>query len=185
MFTLCIVSTFLLSRAIDRGDLRSAGVSCFIAKPLRSYRSPSLASASFGRLLSRWPTILGDFPVDQEYFTKNLWVIFRCSPGYSTVVVRLDAVCDPGVSVGTRLKRTSRIAYAYYQGIGTIPKFRILGAMGQIQSIHSSPRLTRVSLLRTGWKHYRAVDYSLPGRAFFHSLSIVDQRQVQTMIIPP
>ena len=55
----------------------------------------------------------------------------------------LDAVCDPGVLVGTRLERTSRITCAYYQGIGTIPKFIILGAMGQIQGIHSSPRLTR------------------------------------------
>jgi hypothetical protein len=55
----------------------------------------------------------------------------------------LDAVCDPGVSVGTRLSRTFRFACAYYQGIGTVPKYRILGAMGQIQGVHPSPRLTR------------------------------------------
>jgi hypothetical protein len=47
---------------------------------------------------------------------------FRCSPGYSIVVVMLDAVCDPGVSVGTRLYRTFRFACACYQGIGTFPK---------------------------------------------------------------
>jgi len=42
---------FLLLRVINRGNLRSAGISRFIAKPLRSYRFPSLASASFGHLL--------------------------------------------------------------------------------------------------------------------------------------
>jgi hypothetical protein len=94
---------FLLSRAIDRGDLRSAGISRFIAKPLQSYRSPSLASASFGRLLLRWSTILGYYPLDLGCFTKDLWVLFRCLPGYFIVVVMLDAVYDPGVSVGTRL----------------------------------------------------------------------------------
>jgi hypothetical protein len=73
ILTLCIVSMFLLPRAIDRGDLRSAGISRFFARPLRSYRSPSLASASFGRLLSRWQTILGYYPLDPGCFTKNLW----------------------------------------------------------------------------------------------------------------
>ena len=136
---------FPLSRAIDRGDLRSAGISRFIAKPLRSYRSPSLASASFDRLLLCRSAILGYYPSDPECFTKILWVIFRCSPGYSIVVVKLDAVCDPGVSVGTRHERTFRFACAYDQGIGTFPKFTILGAKGQIQGIHPSPRLTRVA----------------------------------------
>ena len=42
---------FLLTRVINRGNLRSAGISRFFAKPLRSYRFPSLASASFGHLL--------------------------------------------------------------------------------------------------------------------------------------
>jgi len=129
--------------AIGRGDLRSAGISCFIAKPLRSYRSPSLAPESFGRLLLRWRTILGYYPIDPGCFTKDLggpvlaWLLHR----------RCQARCclrPRGVSVGTRLNRTFRFACAYYQGIGTFPKFSILGAMGQIQSIHSSPRLTRL-----------------------------------------
>ena len=76
ILTLCIVSMFLLSRAIDRGDLRSAGISRFIAKPLRSYRSPSLASGSFDRLLLRRSVILGYYPIDPGCFTKNLWVPF-------------------------------------------------------------------------------------------------------------
>ena len=56
-----------------------------------------------GRLLLRWSAILGYYPFEIGCFTKNLGVLFRCSPGYSNVVVKLDAVCDPGVSVGTRL----------------------------------------------------------------------------------
>ena len=46
--THCIVTMFPLSWAINRGELRSAGISRFIAKPLRLHRSPSLASASSG-----------------------------------------------------------------------------------------------------------------------------------------
>jgi hypothetical protein len=66
---------FLLSRAINRGNLRSAGISRFTAKPLRLHWSPSLASASFGRLLLRWSTILGYYRFDPQCFTKNLWVL--------------------------------------------------------------------------------------------------------------
>ena len=149
-----------------------------------AYRSPSLASASFDRLLLRWSVILGYYPFDPGCFAKDLWVILRCSPGYSIVVVKLDAVYDPGESVGTRLYRAFRFACAYYQGIGTFPKSRILGAMGQIQSVHSSPRLTRTSDFNspdhtTGWltKPYPG------GPMLSHSLSTVNQSQVQTIII--
>ena len=62
---------FPLSRAINRGDLRSAGISRFIAKPLRLHWPPSLASASFGRLLSRWSTILGYYPFDLGCFHQE------------------------------------------------------------------------------------------------------------------
>ncbi len=64
---------FLLPRVINRGNLRSAGISRFIAKPLRSCRFPSLASASFGHLLLRWLTILGYYCSDRQCFTQNLW----------------------------------------------------------------------------------------------------------------
>ena len=64
---------FLLPRSVNRGDLRSAGISRFIAIPLRFYRSPSLASASSGWRLLRWQTILGYYPLDPGCFTKNLW----------------------------------------------------------------------------------------------------------------
>ena len=49
--------------------------------------------------------------------------------------------------------------------IGTFSKFSILRAMGQIQSVLSSPRLTR------------------EGLCFHTSLSTLNQRQVQTIII--
>ena len=148
MVTLCIVSMFPLSRAIDRGDLRSAGISRFIAKPLQSYRSPSLASASFGRLLSRWSTILGYYPLDPGCFTKNLWD----SPMLAWLLhCRCQARCclrprgagnhSPITQFPFRLRPLSKDRH--------IPKIHLfLGAEGQIQSIHSSPRLTRLSSLR-------------------------------------
>ena len=67
------MSVFLPQWATCRGNLRSAGISRFIAKPLRLHWSPSLASASFGRLLLRWSTILGYYRLDSQCFTKNLW----------------------------------------------------------------------------------------------------------------
>jgi len=62
---------FPLSRAINRKDLRSAGISRFTAKPLRLHGSPSLASASFGRLLLRWSAILGYYPIDLGCFHQE------------------------------------------------------------------------------------------------------------------
>ena len=73
--TLCIVLMFLLPRVINRGNLRSAGISRFFAKPLRSYWFPSLASASFDRLLLCRPAILGYYCFDLQCFTKDLWDI--------------------------------------------------------------------------------------------------------------
>jgi len=45
---------FPLSQSINRGGLRSAGISRFFAKPLQLHRPPSLASASSGHLLLCW-----------------------------------------------------------------------------------------------------------------------------------
>ncbi len=77
VLTLCIVPMFLLSQSINRGGLRSAGVSRFIAKPLRLHWPPSLAPAASGLLLLRWSTILGYYPLDPGCFTKNLWAFPR------------------------------------------------------------------------------------------------------------
>ena len=59
------------SRSISRGNLRSAVISRFTAKPLRSYRFPSLASAPFGLLLLRWQTILGYYPSRSGMFHQE------------------------------------------------------------------------------------------------------------------
>jgi hypothetical protein len=83
---------FLLSRSTTRGDLRSAGVSRFFAMPLRptgphhSRRGPPSPSFYIGR----------GTRVLRCDLDPRAWV--RRSPGYSPVVVQLDAVWDPGVS---------------------------------------------------------------------------------------
>jgi hypothetical protein len=145
---------FLLSRAIDRGNLRSAGISRFIARPLRSYRSPSLASASSGRLLLRWRPYSATILSIWDVFAKNLWDIFRCSPGYSNVVVLLDAVCDPGVPVGARHQRASHFACAQNQRIGTVPKFQFSGLRFRFRAY--TLHLARLACLL---KHQRETDY--------------------------
>jgi len=81
---------FLLQRASDRRNLHSAGISRFSAKPVPIpgdkfiRRTPFTSIRRFpGRLLHLRETYL--------------------PPGCSSVVVRLDAVWDPGASVDTRL----------------------------------------------------------------------------------
>jgi hypothetical protein len=74
--TPCIVPMFPLLQPINRGNLRSTGISRIFAKPLRSYRFPSLASASYGLPpVYRWPTIPGYYPLDPGCFTRDLWDI--------------------------------------------------------------------------------------------------------------
>ena len=82
---------FLLSRSTTRGALRSAGVSRFIAMPLRltgphhSRRGPPPPSF----YIERGTRVL------RCGLAPRAWV--RRSPGYLPVVVQLDAVLDPGV----------------------------------------------------------------------------------------
>jgi len=148
---------FLLSRVIDRGDLRSAGISRFTAKPLRLYRSPSLASASFGRLLLRWSTILGYYPIDpgcfrQEplgYFPMLAWLLqCRC----------LARCCLRPRGVG-RHSSLSHLPYCLrpLSKDRHGPKIQILEAMVQIQGIHPSPRKIQLSS-RIEKTDYRTVD---------------------------
>lgn len=74
IITPCIVSMFLLLRAINRRDLRSTGISRLIAKPLRPCRSPSPASASYSRPpLSVGRPLPGYYPPDRRCFTGDLW----------------------------------------------------------------------------------------------------------------
>ena len=91
--TPCIVPVFLLSRSMHRGDLRSAGISRFIARPLQlsgphhSRRGHSRPSFYIGPGTRVLPLRL----IPQE-------LLDRRSPGYLPVVVQLDAVSDPGGS---------------------------------------------------------------------------------------
>jgi len=84
---------FLLSRLTNRGNLRSAGISRFIAKPLqltgshhsrRGHPTPSFHIGHGTRVL----------PL--RLIPQGL--LDRRSPGYLHVVAQLDAVLDPGVS---------------------------------------------------------------------------------------
>jgi hypothetical protein len=133
----------LLSRAIDRGDLRSAGISRFIAKPLRSYRSPSLASASSDRLLftlaghtrllSHRPGMLHQGPLGN--FPVLAWLLHRRCQTRCCLRPRGVGWHSSLTHLPFCLRLLSRDRH--------FPKSRILGAMGQIQGIHPSPRLTR------------------------------------------
>ena len=93
-FTPCIVSLFLLSRPTNRGDLRSAGVTRFIARPLRhsgphhSRRGPPVPSFYIGR---------GTRGSACRVVSPRASCARR-SPGYLPVFEQLDAVWDPGVS---------------------------------------------------------------------------------------
>jgi hypothetical protein len=65
----------------------------------------------------------------------------------------------------------------------------VLGATGQIQSIHSSPRCTRFSSFPTivfNSLHFRAVDFTLLGRAslFLGSLTVHIHCQVTHYAVP-
>ena len=89
----CITSMFPLPRPTSRGDLRSAGVSRFIARPLRhtgphhSRRGHPPPSFYIGRSTRVLP--LRSIPQG---------LLARRSPGYLPTVTRLDAVLDPGVT---------------------------------------------------------------------------------------
>ena len=124
-----------------------------------SHRRHPAASFYVGRPYS------ATIPSIRDVFAKNLWEIFLCSPGYFNVVALLDAVCDPGVSVGTRPKRTFRFTCAYYQGIGTFPKYICFsGLRGRFRAF--TLHLDRLAYLLSQKIHYRAVDWTLPGRAY-------------------
>ena len=156
---------FPLSRAIDRGDLRSAGIGRLIAKPLRLHWSPSLASASFGRLLSRWSTILGYYPNDLGCFHQGPLGAFSdarlvtpsslsCSMLSETPGCRLALVHNaPSVSPAPLRKRSARSQNQCFSGLWV--RFRA-------HTLHLA-RLAHFHIQRE--IHYRAVDYTLPGRA--------------------
>lgn len=149
-FTPCIVFVFLLSRSMHRGDLRSAGISRFIAKllqlsgPHHSRRGHPLSSFYIGQGTRVLPLRL----IPQE-------LLDRRSPGYLPAVVQLDAVLDPGVSASHSsfthsphgLRPTGEDRHA--------PK--IYGSRGCVSDsgLHPSPRCTRLFVLAVSTaEHY-------------------------------
>ena len=175
---------FLPSRAIGRGDLRSAGISCFIAKPLRSYRSPSLAPASFGRLLLCRSTILGYSPVDQGYLTKNLWVL---SDARLVTPSSLSARCCLRPRGAGQCLSLTHIPFClrllsrdrhfpkiqYSRGYGSDSEHTLFTSLDLCTSSNNQKSYT------TG----RLTEPYPGGPMLSHSLSTMNQRQVQTIII--
>ena len=140
VLTPCIVPMFPLSRLINRGDLRSAVISRFIAKPLRSYRSPSLASAPFGLLLLRWQTILGYYPSRSGMFHQE-------PSGLSDARLVTSLSLSSSMLSETPGCREPLISNAppvspapFTRGSALSQNSFLLGAKGQIQGIHPSPR---------------------------------------------
>ena len=140
--TPCIVSVFPPSRTTNRGDLRSAGVSRLIARPLqlsgphhsrRGHPTPSFHIARGTRVLP-----LRSIP--QE-------LLDRRSPGYLPAVVQLDAVLDPGVSASHSSLTRSPHGLRPTGEDRPVPKHP--GSRGYVSDsgLHPSPRRTRVSSL--------------------------------------
>jgi len=184
MLTRCIVSMFLLSRAIDRGDLRSAGISRFIAKPLRSYRSPSLASASSGRLLPRRSTILGGCSRERGCFAKNLWGDFPML-AWLLHCRRQARCCLRPRGVG-RHSSISRRPYCLRLLSGDRHHPKILISRGYGSDSGRTPFTSLDSCTcRCCQGRYTTGRLTNPypeGLVLAHSLSTVNQRQVQTII---
>ena len=115
-------------RASNRENLRSAGISRFIARPLRYTGSHHLRRGhprpSF--YIGRGTRVLPLRLIPQE-------LLARRSPGYLPVVVRLDAVLDSGVRQQTRLSVCAGSPAPNMRGSARFPKYRFLGAMYQIQ----------------------------------------------------
>ena len=66
---------FPLQRVINRGNLRSTGVSRLIAIPLRITDSHPSHRRLLALLLLRWPTIPGYYPLDLGCFARDLWAV--------------------------------------------------------------------------------------------------------------
>jgi len=66
----------------------------------------------------------------------------------------------PGCRFCARLLRACRVACARMEGIGTFPKYKVLGAMCQIQgyTLHLAALVCPPSCFRFQSLHYRAAD---------------------------
>ena len=136
-FVPCITAIFLRSRSTSRGDLRSAGITRFIARPSRytgphhSRRGPSLPSFYIGQGTRGFPCWL----LPQE--------LSRRSPGYFSAVARLDAVLDPGAAASHL--SLSRSPHGLLPRGGDRPSPKLNGSRGYLSDseLHPSPRRAR------------------------------------------
>jgi len=127
--TLCVVAMVLRTRTEDRGDLRSAVIGRFAARPVPipcggpSHVPPlTLARATRSRTRAR--------------ARSHAWI----APQALNHSMLSET---PGAGDGARRWRAAPMACAHANRIGWHPNFRYLGAVVQIQSIHSSPRDSR------------------------------------------
>jgi hypothetical protein len=136
----CITSVYLLSRSTHRGNLRSAGISRFFARPLRlsgshhSRRGHPTPSFYIGRGTRVLPLRM----IPQE-------LLDRRSPGYLPAVAWLDAVLDPGVSALHSSLARSPPGLLLFEGDRHSPKIQFSRGYVSDSGLHPSPRHTRLS----------------------------------------
>ena len=134
------MSVLSLPWSTHRGNLRSAGISRFIARPLRLSGSHHLRrghpTTSF--YIGRGTRVLPLRLIPQE-------LLDRRSPGYLPVVMHLDAVLDPGVSASHSSLTRSPHGLRPYGEDRHNPK--LVGSRGYVSDsgLHPSPRRTRAS----------------------------------------
>ena len=129
-----------LPRSTTRGDLRSAGISRLIARPLQHS----------GPHHSRRGHLLPSFYIGQDTRVLPLRsipqeLLVRRSPGYLPALARLDAVLDPGVSASR--SSSTRSPHGLRPNGGDRHSPKILGSRGYVSDsgLHPSPRHTRLT----------------------------------------
>ena len=129
---------FLLSRLTHRGNLRSAGVSRFLAMPLRLT----------GPHHSRRGRPLPSFYIGQDTRVLPLrlspqGLLARRSPGYLPAVVWLDAVFDPGGAALCSSLSHLPLGLRPVTKDRHTPNIRVSRGFVSDSGLHPSPRLTR------------------------------------------
>ncbi len=138
---------FLLPRAINRGDLRSTGISRFIAKPLRLYRFPSLASASSGMTPFMLPYHTWLLSLRSGMFHQEPLCFSDARLVTSLSISSSMLSATPGCRLPLVYSVTAVSPATSCKGSALSQNFCFLGAMVRIQGMHPSPRLTRLPLV--------------------------------------
>ncbi len=137
------MSVLSLPWSTHRGNLRSAGISRFIARPLRLSGSHHLRR---GHPTTSFYIGCGTRVLPLRLIPQEL--LDRRSPGYLPVVVQLDAVLDPGGPASRSSLPRSPHGLRPNGEDRHIPK--IIGSRGYVSDsgLHPSPRSTRSSPLQ-------------------------------------